>query len=138
MAAFADFQGAVYKALMGEPSVTAIVGTRIFDDIPHGEETISTSFPRITLGEQSATMMGTDDSDVAEIEIIVHAWSRMAGRKECLDLISAIITAIHKRTHLVSAGVLVMLVYDGHDTAKEVDGETYHGTVRFTGILQFG
>jgi hypothetical protein len=137
MASFADFQSAIFKALSGEPTVTAIVSTRIFDDVPHEAEPIATSFPRISIGDQSASWIGTDDSDIAEIEFTLHAWSRMPGRKECLDMIFAMVKALHKRTHLVANGVIVLLHYAGHETAKEADGETYHGQVRFTGLLQF-
>ena len=138
MAAFADFQGAIYKALSGEPTVTAIVSNRIFDDVPHEAEPVATSFPRISIGDQSSSWIGTDDSDVVELEITLHAWSRMPGRKECLDLIFAMVRALHKRSHPVSSGVLVLMHYAGHETTKESDGETYHGQVRFTGLLQFG
>lgn len=138
MAAFADLQSAVYAALMGEPAVTAIVSTRIFDDIPHEQESTSTAFPRITIGEQDGEEAGADDMDISQVSITVHAWSRSAGRKECLNLLSAIVKSIHRKEHFVANGVLVFLIYGSHETTKEPDGETYHGAVTFNGLLQFG
>lgn len=134
--AFADFQGAIFKALAGDPGVVAIVGARIFDDVPHEGEAIASGFPRVSIGEQGGEMVGTDDSDIVSMEITVHAWSRAPGRRECLQLIGAIVEALHKRAHPVASGLLIFLNYATHETVKEPDGETYHGSVRFAGMLQ--
>ena len=138
MASFSDFQSAVYRALMAEPSVTAIVNTRIFDDVPHEKETPATALPRISIGDQTGTEAGSDTHDASEITITLHAWSRSPGRSECLNMITAMIDALHKKDHAVADGVLVYLNYDAHETQKDPDGETYHGIVRFTGLMQFG
>ena len=137
MGAFSNFQTAIYKALIGEPTVTALVSTRVFDDVPHESDPQSTIFPRITIGDQAGEEAGTDDTDLTRLEVTLHVWSRAPGRKECLDIMSATVTALHKRNHLVSQGVIVSLMYAGHDTAREADGETYHGAIRFNGLLQY-
>lgn len=136
MNAFAAFQAAVYKALVGAQGLTAIVGARIFDDVPHEAETTSTAFPRVSIGEQSAEFNGTSDSDLFDVEVVIHVWSRAPGRKECLEIIGQIYAALHRQTLPATAGYIVNLEFAGHDTAKEADGETYHASVRFTGLLQ--
>lgn len=136
MNAFAAFQAAVYKALAGAQGLTAIVGARIFDDVPHEAETTSTAFPRVSIGEQSAEFNGTSDSDLFDVEVVIHAWSRAPGRKECLEIVGQIYAALHRQTLPATAGYIVNLEFAGHDTAKEADGETYHASVRFTGLLQ--
>ena len=136
MNAFAAFQAAIYKALAGAPGVTAIVGSRIFDDVPHEAETTSTAFPRISIGEQSAEFNGTSDSDIFDVEVVIHAWSRAPGRKECLEMVGQIYAALHRQSLQGAAGYIVNMEFAGHDTAKEADGETYHATVRFAGLLQ--
>jgi hypothetical protein len=136
MNGFAAFQASIYKALSGAPGLTAIVGARIFDDVPHEAETTSTAFPRVSIGEQSAEFNGTDDSDLFDVEVVIHAWSRAPGRKECLEIVGQIYAALHRQTLPATAGYIVNLEFAGHDTAKEADGETYHATVRFTGFLQ--
>lgn len=136
MNAFAAFQASVYKALAGAQGLTAIVGARIFDDVPHEAETTSTAFPRVSIGEQSAEFNGTSDSDLFDVEVVIHAWSRAPGRKECLEIVGQIYAALHRQTLPATAGYIVNLEFAGHDTAKEADGETYHASVRFTGLLQ--
>ena len=137
MSSFSDFQTAIYTALIGDPAITALVSSRIFDDVPHESESTSTVFPRITIGDQSADAITTAESDLAEFEVTLHVWSRAAGRKECLNILNAIMTSLHRKEHLVSVGKLVTLNYTAHETGKEVDGETYHGQIRFTGLYQF-
>lgn len=136
MLAFSALQAAVYKALRVNPTLAALVVARVFDDVPHEAESTSTVFPRVTIGEQSSEFAGTDDSDLFEIELTIHAWSRLPGRSECLNLVGAIYEALHRQTLPTTAGYIVDMLYAGHDTAKEADGETYHATVRFTGLLQ--
>lgn len=136
MLAFSALQAAVFKALAGEPTLAALVGARIFDDVPHESEATSTAFPRVTIGEQSSDYAGTSDSDLFEVEIIIHAWSRAPGRTECLNLIGAIFRALHRQSLPATAGYIVGLDYAGHETVKEADGETYHATIRFAGLMQ--
>lgn len=138
MAFLTDFQGAVSKSLNAWPALTAIVGTRIFDDVPHGSEATSTAFPRVTIGEQIGTEDGSDSHDATTLSITLHAWSRSPGRKQCLDMLSEMIVALHNKSHFVANGVLVFLLYEGHETTKDPDGETYHGIIRFGGLYQFG
>jgi Protein of unknown function (DUF3168) len=137
MGQFSDFQSAVFRALNAEPALTAIVGARIFDDVPHEKETASTILPRVTIGDQSGVEAGSDTHDAADISITLHAWSRLPGRKECLNILSAMIEALHKKQHAVAEGVLVYLYYEAHETQKDPDGETYHGIIRFNGLMQF-
>lgn len=137
MAAFSELQAAIWRALAGDPAVSAIVGARVFDDVPHEAENISTAFPRVTIGDQSALFQGTDDRDMVEVEFTVHAWSRAPGRRECLDLVSAIVQALHRRSHPTTLGTSCFMNYAAHEVTKETDGETYHGQVRFAGMFYF-
>lgn len=137
MAFLTDFQAGVFKALNSWPALTDIVGVRIFDDTPHDKETADTAFPRVTIGDQIGTEAASDTHDASDIVITLHAWSRAPGRKQCLDMISAMIEALNRKDMAVSDGVVVFLSYEAHETQKDPDGETYHGIVRFRGLYQF-
>ena len=136
MGAFADFQSAVFKTLRGSPVVSAFVASRIYDDVPHSGEAAAPSFPFITIGDQSGSENGADTMLAAEMEITLHVWSRAAGRKECLDILSATVEALHDVPMLVSEGVVVYLNYESHSTSRDGDGETYHGQIVFSGMYQ--
>lgn len=138
MIALDEVQEAIYKALMGEPRITALVSTRVYDDVPHSAEASSPVMPYITIGDQSGSDAGSCSHDATEFTVTLHAWSRAAGKKECLKIISSIVDALHNKSLTVSNGLIVYLRYDAHETQKDQDGETNHGIVRFNGLYQFG
>lgn len=138
MPAFADFQSAVSSALKGWPALSAIVGVRVFDDVPHASESTNTAYPRVTIGEQTGEEAGSDTHDASTMTITIRAWSRAPGRLECLRMLDAIRDAVHNKSLFVAHGVLVMLLYQGHETQKDPDGETYQGIIRFAGLYQYG
>lgn len=139
MGTLADFQKAIYTALRSEATLTAIVGTKIYDDVPHQKEGASTDFPFVTIGDQSMAEESASDTDVARFQMSVHAWSRAPGRLECLQILDAIRTAINwGKGYAVGSGTVVDLAYLSHETMRDQDGETYHGIIRFGGLLQLG
>jgi hypothetical protein len=138
MGAFRDFQEAVRGALNSEPTLTAIVGTKIFDDVPHASEAISTAYPYVTIGDQIGAEAGTSDSDAAEVTVTLHAWTRAPGRLECLAMLDGIRTALHNKSLATPLGVIVYLNYQSHQTLRDPDGETYHGVITFLGLHQYG
>lgn len=138
MGAFAEFQKAVFRRLAGDPAVVALVGTKVYDDVPHQKEGTAPEFPFVTIGDQTGAESGASDLDASAVTIAVHAWSRKPGRLECLQLLDAIRDALHNRDHAVAGGAIVRLDYQGHETLKDQDGETYHGICRFEGLYQYG
>lgn len=139
MGAFADFQKAIFAALNGNPALTTLIGAgKVFDDVPHGGEPTSPSYPYVTIGDQSGQENGASDVDAADMGVTVRAWSRGAGKLQCLQMLDAIRDALHNKSHFVANGVLVFLNYDGHETQSEPDGETFSGVIRFTGFYQYG
>lgn len=138
MGAFADLQKAVFGRLGGSPALAAIAGARIYDDVPHNKEAAAPAFPHVTIGEQSGQEDGASDIEAASVSITIHAWSRMPGRLQCLEMLDAIRDALHDQPLVVSNGIVVRFDYQEHETVKEADGETYHGLIRFEGLYQYG
>lgn len=143
MAGFADFQSAVWKALNGDPALQTLLGgtNKVLDDVPHGSEAAAPAYPYVTLGEQVGSEGGASDLQMADMQISLHAWSRKAGRLQSLQIIDAMRDALESRedkSPLSAHGVIVHLLYLGHETLREADGETYHGVLRMQGIYQYG
>lgn len=136
--AFADFQMAVSAALKSWPALAAIVGVKVFDDVPHKSEPIDTSFPYVTIGEQSGDEAGSDTHNAAEMKVAIRAWSRAPGRLQCLQMLDVIRDALHDKSLFVATGLVVFLLYEAHETQKDPDGETYQGIIRFKGLYQYG
>lgn len=143
MGAFLDFQKAVFAALNGDPALTALIGAgKVFDDVPHSKETSAPEFPYVVIGDQTGEENGASGACAADMTIEVHAWSRGAGRSQCLSILDAIRAAVEggadHKTHAVATGVLVELHYQAHQTVLEEDRETYRGTIRFGGFYHYG
>jgi hypothetical protein len=139
MGAFLDFQKAAFAALNGNPALVTVIGSgKVFDDVPVAGESGAPSMPWVVIGEQSGEEDGASDVDAAAMSISVHAWSRGAGRAQCLAMLDAIRDALHNKSLFVTTGVIVFLNYAGHETELQEDRETYHGEIRFSGIYQYG
>lgn len=131
-------QTAVYAALKSEPTLTALVGSRIYDDVPHSQETTTPAFPYVTIGEQTEVEAGADDIDLVDMTITLHCWSRAAGKKEAQDIMHAMRRALHNKSHPTSEGVIVFLLFDfAEGPSRDPDGETYHGVIRFKSLFQY-
>lgn len=137
--AFAEFQIAVRAALNSNPVLVALIGAdKVLDDVPHGSEPSAPAYPYVTIGDQVGVEDGSDTHQAADMSISVHAWSRYAGRLECLRMLDAIRDAVHDKSLFVSDGTIVLLLYASHETFRDGDGETRHGVIRFGGLYQYG
>lgn len=137
---FAALQKAIYTALVSEPALVALVpAARVVDDVPHQKEGGAPAFPYITIGDQSGREESADDVDISAFQVSLHVWSRAAGRSQCLQIMDAMRKALSwSKDYALEFGALVDIAYAGHETQRDADGETYHGIVRFEGLLQFG
>lgn len=139
MGAFADLHTAVFGSLKGHALLTALVGERIFDDVPHGSEAASPAFPFVTIGDQQGTDEGASDTDITRITLTLNVWSRGAGRLQCLQVLDAVRDALHwDRGHATGSGRVLDMAYLAHETNREADGETYHAFLRIAVLYQFG
>lgn len=135
--ASAELQRAIFRALSSDPAIAALVGSRIYDDVPHGDGDGAPAFPYITLGEVTETEAGTSSSEAFEVTYTMHAWSRADSRLEVKSIIDAIRACLHNRPPALSAGALTRFMFDFAETLRDPDGETYHGAIRFRGYLQY-
>lgn len=93
---------AVYSVLSGAAAVTALVSTRIYDDVP---QTVAESlFPFLwyEVREQNLGTLGTHNGPL-EVELRVHAFSTYRGAKQAQEIIDAVIGAL-KHTALTVSG----------------------------------
>lgn len=135
-------QSAIVAALRGNPELVSIVGVRIYDDTPHDQENIDTAFPRVSIGSLSENEYGAQDVDMSQFTITVECWSRGLGKKQCEGMMhlvrEAVIGQYASKPHLATTGKIVSMMFDLSDgPRRENDGKTYHGFIRFRGIIQY-
>lgn len=131
VAASWNLQQAIYSALLADTGLSALVASRIYDDVPQ-----DVTFPYVTLGEVTVREWNTASDAGAEHGLVLHAWSRAHGRKEVKEILSAINNALDQAALAVAGFQLINLQFVSADMRREKDGETYHGIIRFRAVTE--
>ena len=124
-------QKAIYAKLVADDAVGALVGDRIYDVAPR-----NAAFPYVTIGRATETDWSTGTEDGAEHRLTLDVWSRQHGRSECLAVAAAIRAALHDAALPLDGHALVNLRCEGIDTARDPDGITFHGVLRFRAVTE--
>lgn len=122
-----ELQKAIYQKLRSDVTLIAVLGgAKIYDDTPQ-----RTEFPYVTFGRSTVRDWSTATDSGHEHILTLHVWSRAAGRKQVHEITSAIEAALHDQPLLMAGYRLVNLRHENSDARRDVDGDTYHGTVRY-------
>ena len=117
-------QQAIHAALSADATLVASLGgPRIHDDVPQG-----TPYPYVTFGTWTVRNADTATESGSEIDVVIHAWSRGAGRRQVHTLVEIVRVALHDR--------LVNLRHVSSDARRIADGDTYQGTVRLRAVTE--
>lgn len=126
-------QQAVVTALAGSAPLAAIVGSRIYDAPPR-----NAAFPYVSFGQLSVADWSTGTETGAEHQLILDAWSREAGKKQCYAMLDAIAGALDDAALTLDGNALVNLRFQSADVRRDPDGITFHGVIRFRAVTEAG
>ncbi|MEZ5923910.1 MAG: DUF3168 domain-containing protein [Hyphomicrobiaceae bacterium] len=127
-----SLQKAVFAALSADATLTGLIGPdRIHDGAPQSE-----TFPYLTFGQSLVRDWSTTSDTGAEHVLTIHVWSRAAGKKEALAIMRAVRSVLHDRPLALEDHHLVNLRHEFSDAARDGDGETMHGIVRFRAVTE--
>ena len=121
-------QQAVFAALVADHTLTTLCNGRIFDAVPRGA-----TFPYIVIGEAEEQDAG---SPASEHTLSLHLWSRGNGTREIKQLASAVRSCLDGAPLTLDGHVLVGLAFLSADYARQSDGETYRGSLRFRALTE--
>ncbi|MBI1261400.1 MAG: DUF3168 domain-containing protein [Rhizobiales bacterium] len=124
-------QQAIFARLGADAGVSALVGTRLYDNAP-GE----TGFPYVTLGESDMRDWNTGDSHGSEHRLTFYVWSRAGGRSEAKAILGAIRACLEEAALSLTDHDLVNLTFTGSDTRRAPDGATWRGAIRFRAVTE--
>lgn len=96
-------QKALVARLKGDPGVSALVGQRVHD----GQAPAGTGYPYVVVGESTEVEARTMGRSGFTDTVTVHIWSQYDGRKEALQVLTAIGRAL-----------AAPLVLDGYGSAR--------------------
>ncbi len=124
-------QKAIHARLVTDETLTALIGTRLHDNVPG-----DAAFPYATLGEAQVADWSTGDSEGAEHRLSFHVYSRGGGRAETKTILGAINAALHEAALMLGGARLVSLRFLDAETRREPDGTTWRGTIRFHALTE--
>lgn len=120
-----EIQRTFVAALKAEPSLAAIVGTKVYDRVPDNEP-----MPYVKIGEIQVLDDGYDCGDGTEVFVDVHAWSDTYGSVECKQMTAAVRGALHD-VDLSAVGYNLYVRHTQTRVLADPDGESTHGVVTF-------
>lgn len=121
-----ELQKAIYDKLKASAALTAIVGQRVYDDVPQGSQ-----FPYVVLGDDITSAWDTDCKAGFSALITVHGFSRYQGRKEAKAIGDAVYAALHNAGFLTANFYAAACAFDTQSVIIESDGVTRHTVTRF-------
>jgi hypothetical protein len=124
-------QKAVYAAIVADDDVGALIGDRIYDLAPR-----NAVFPYVTIGQTTLADWSTGTEAGAEHRLTLDVWSRQGGKSECHAIADAIRAALHDAALALTGHALVNLRFETADVARDPDGITFHGVLRFRAVTE--
>jgi len=121
-----EIQTAVYQRLLALDPLQALVGARVYDNVPQ-----NTEFPYVVIGDDTQVPWDDDVKLGAESTLTIHAWSRYAGRLEAKRILQAIYDGLHNYRLTVTGAHTVLCQAEYQETFLDPDGMTRHGVIRF-------
>lgn len=126
----ADSQWAVQQAIVaklkGAAALTAIVGQRIYDDVPQG-----TAYPYIVVDDMTSVPFDTQGGVGAQVGVNIYCWSQYRGRKEVRQMMDAIYAALNRQALTISGHAHIDTLFMTSSTFRQGDGRTYSGMTSF-------
>lgn len=125
-----ELQRLLFATLKADVGVSAIT-TRVYDSVP-----AAPVFPYVSFGPQDSVDDGADCIGGLEITIQLDCWSRTVGFLECKNLVDAVRKALHEQELELTDNALAEMRVELTRVFRDPDGETSHGVVQVTAIVQ--
>lgn len=125
-------QQAIFARLTADPALLALLGApRVYDDVPQGAD-----FPYLTLGQSVVRDWSTGSDDGNEHILTLHAWSKANGKREALEILGSVRSALHDAALTLTGHRLVNLRHEHSEARRDPDGDVYHGIARFRAVTE--
>lgn len=126
LAASWELQKAIHTSLVGDASLSSLVGGRVFDRPPQ-----DAAFPFVTLGDTDVEPDGAGSEGAAIHRLALSVWSRARGRREVKEIMSVIDEALQDAVLPMTGHALVNLQLERASVSYAVDAEALRGRLVF-------
>ena len=94
------------------------------------------SSPMPTIGRATTSDWSTGSEAGSEHRLTLDIWSRAHGKSECHAIADAIRAVLHDAALTLDGHALVNLRFESADIARDPDGITFHGRMRFRAVTE--
>lgn len=127
MIASYELQTAIFTLLQADAPLAALVGDRVFDDVPDNQDV----FPYVNIGEDTLNQWDNDSDAGFSATVSIHTWSRYKGRKETKQVQGAIYDALHNASLPITGYNAILIQQRSEQSFVDPDGKTRHGVQIF-------
>jgi len=121
-----ELQKAIHASLVGNASLSSLVGGRVYDRPPQ-----DATFPFVTLGDTEVEPDGAGSEGAAIHRLALSVWSRARGRREVKEIMSVIDAALEDESLPMTGHVLVNLQLERASVSYASDAEALRGRLVF-------
>lgn len=124
-------QKGVFAALNGS------IGCPVRDDplpLPTGQP--DSGFPYVVIGNDTERSWDNDDRRGGDVTVTLHIWSRKPTFEEVKTIAAAIYSRLHRKPFNATGARVVDCLHEFSDFARDEDGKTRHGVVRYRLTMQ--
>ncbi|MBB3930736.1 hypothetical protein GGR25_001775 [Kaistia hirudinis] len=127
-----DLQAAIAAHLRADADLGALIGgSRIHDAPPRGTE-----FPFVAIGDAGQTDWSDGDTAGGSLRVLLHVWSRAAGKREAWTILGALMRLLHEAELPLADHTLVLLRAEFAEVRMDPDGLTEHGVLRLGALVE--
>ncbi len=127
-----DLQKAVYAALAADTALTTLLGgPKVYDAVPQ-----EAAFPYVVIDQMRLSDWSTGTEPGTEHMVMVHVWSRYAGKREAYEIADAIRAVLDGALLSLENHRLINLRHQYSELKLDEDGETQHGVLRLRAVTE--
>lgn len=118
----------VIATLKAAPAVSALVGAKVYSDVPHDE-----AMPYLVVGQMTTQVpFAQKDAQGDSIALTIEAWSDKASILEAAQVMQAARQALNRNNTIsLSSHQLVDVNWEYGSIGRELDGVSWHALHRY-------
>lgn len=126
-----ELQGAIVARLKAYPTLTALVGLRVYDQVPPVP-----MFPYVSFGPEQVVSDDPDCITGFEVSVQIDAWSRAVGLPEVKRVAEEIRKALHDYELSLTDNALLSIRHRQTRNLRDPDGLTNHAAIEFVALIE--
>lgn len=131
-----ELQGAIVQRLRSYAPLNALIGTRVYDEVPRNDhgEIDAARYPYVSVGTAVTISADADCIFADEVSLQLDAWSVDVGMPEAKRIAHAVRQAFRGFEITLAQNALVLFEHERTDFLR--DGEKKHASIRFTAVIE--